>query len=126
LTGLFDCLALAGLPLLSSERDDRHPLVIAGGPLTFSNPLPLGAFVDVVVMGEAEALAPALLGHIAAEPDRERLLDHLAKCEGYWVPSRHGETLPPVARADDVLLPARSQVLTPHTELRSMFLVEPE
>jgi radical SAM superfamily enzyme YgiQ (UPF0313 family) len=126
LTGVFDCLALSGVPLLASERDARHPLVIAGGPLTFSNPLPLGAFVDVVVMGEAEALGPALLQLIAAEPDRDQLLDLLATRDGYWIPSRHGESLPPVARADDALLPARSQVLTPHTELRSMFLVEPE
>jgi radical SAM superfamily enzyme YgiQ (UPF0313 family) len=126
LTGLFDCLTLSGLPLLSSERDARHPLVVAGGPLTFSNPLPLGAFVDVVVMGEAEELAPALLELIAAEPDRDTLLSRLAQREGYWVPSLHGEALPMVGRADDTLLPARSQVVTPHTELRSMFLIEPE
>src|SRR6476661_4167591 len=42
LTGLFDCLALAGVPLHAHERGPQHPLVVAGGPLTFSNPLPLG------------------------------------------------------------------------------------
>ena len=125
-TGLFDCLELAGLPLFSDERDARHPLVIGGGPLTFSNPLPLGPFVDVVVMGEAEQLAPALLKAIAAEPDREKLLSELAKLDGYWVPKIHGEHLPQVGRVDDEMLPAYSQVVTPHTELRSMFLVEPE
>jgi radical SAM superfamily enzyme YgiQ (UPF0313 family) len=31
-----------------------------------------------------------------------------------------------VAKADDDRLPARSQIVTPHTELRSMFLIEPE
>jgi radical SAM superfamily enzyme YgiQ (UPF0313 family) len=126
LTGLFDCLTLAGLPLFAAERDDRHPLIVAGGPLTFSNPLPLGAFVDVVVIGEAESLAPALLQRVAAASDRATLLKELAALDGYWVPSLHGETLPPVAKADDALLPAHSQVITPHTELRSMFLIEPE
>ena len=125
-TGLFDCLELAGLPLVASERGPQHPLVIAGGPLTFSNPLPLGAFVDVVVMGEAEELAGAILAAVEAEPDRQRLLATLATQPGYWVPSIHGEQLPPVAQADDALLPARSQVVTPNTELRSMFLIEPE
>src|SRR5262249_44818098 len=124
LTGLFDCLALAGLPLYAAERGPQHPLVVAGGPLTFSNPLPLGAFVDVVVMGEAEELAGALLDAIDAEPDRARLLDHLARQPGLWVPSIHGERLPAIAKADDALLPARSQVVTPNTELRSMFLIE--
>jgi len=41
LTGVFEMLELAGLPLLREERDDRHPLVVCGGPLTFSNPVPL-------------------------------------------------------------------------------------
>ena len=56
LTGVFDCLELAGVPLLAEERGERYPLVVMGGPLTFSNPLPLGPFADVVVLGEAEAL----------------------------------------------------------------------
>jgi radical SAM superfamily enzyme YgiQ (UPF0313 family) len=54
LTGMVDCLELAGLPALAEERSPAHPLVVAGGPLTFSNPLPLGPFVDAVVLGEAE------------------------------------------------------------------------
>jgi radical SAM superfamily enzyme YgiQ (UPF0313 family) len=126
LTGLFDCLELAGLPLFSSERGPSHPLIVAGGPLTFSNPLPLGPFADVVVMGEAEEKIGELLQCVAAEPDRARLLDELARREGFWVPPVHGERLPPIAQCDDALLPARSTVLTAHTELRSMFLVEPE
>src|SRR4051812_37144456 len=33
LTGLFTMLDLAGLPLLREERGERHPLIVAGGPL---------------------------------------------------------------------------------------------
>ncbi|MDB4971215.1 MAG: radical protein [Myxococcales bacterium] len=126
LTGLFDCLSLAGLPLFAAERTAKQPLVVCGGPLTFSNPLPLGPFADVVAMGEAEELATSLLEAVDAEPDRQRLLALLATMPGFWVPSIHGESLPPVAKADDSLLPARSQIVTPNTELRSMFLIEPE
>jgi radical SAM superfamily enzyme YgiQ (UPF0313 family) len=126
LTGLFDCLELAGLPLHAEERDGSHPLVVCGGPLTFSNPLPLAPFADVVVLGEAEELAPALLAAVDAEPDRARLLALLAERPGFWVPSIHGERLGPIGMIDDALLPAHSQVLTAETELRSMFLVEPE
>jgi radical SAM superfamily enzyme YgiQ (UPF0313 family) len=126
LPGFFDCLALAGLPLYSTQRDARHPLVVGGGPLTFSNPLPLAPFCDVIVMGEAEALVPELLAAIDAERDRARLLALLGARPGFFVPSLHGESLPPVAKASSALLPARSQVITPNTELRSMFLVEPE
>jgi len=111
---------------LSAERDDRHPLVLAGGPLTFSNPLPLGPFVDAVLIGEAEDLNAPVLQTSASGGPRHQILAALAALPGVWVPSLHGSTLPPVQKAHDDLLPARSQILTPHTELRSMFLIEPE
>jgi hypothetical protein len=44
-----------------SERDvpgRRWPLVVVGGPLTFSNPVPAGPMADVIVMGEAEEAWP--------------------------------------------------------------------
>jgi radical SAM superfamily enzyme YgiQ (UPF0313 family) len=123
--GVLEVLSLSGLPVLASERGAGHPLVVAGGPLTFSNPEPLEPFVDVLVQGEADGLIHVLLEAIAAQPGREALLDRLARIPGFRVPGRGGESLH-VARADDASLPARSQVLTPHTELSSMFLIEPE
>jgi radical SAM superfamily enzyme YgiQ (UPF0313 family) len=125
LPGLFEMLRLAGLPLLAAERGEEWPLVVAGGPLTFSNPEPLEPFVDVLVQGEADDLVHQLLDALEAFPGRAALLDHLARTPGFRVPGRGGESLF-VARAHDSHLPARSQVLTPHTELSSMFLIEPE
>jgi radical SAM superfamily enzyme YgiQ (UPF0313 family) len=126
LAGVVELLELGGVPPLAESRDERHPLVVAGGPLTFSNPVPLGPFVDVVLLGEAEQTAGELLDAVDGAADRPALLARLAGRPGFWVPSIHGERLPPIARADDELLPARSQILTPHTELASMFLIEPE
>jgi radical SAM superfamily enzyme YgiQ (UPF0313 family) len=125
LSGLLSMLALAGLPVLAQERSSRDPLVVAGGPLTFSNPTPLEPFVDVLIQGEAEELVHALLSALQSFPEREALLAHLARTPGFRVPGRGGDPLY-VARAEDARLPARSQILTPHTELRSMFLIEPE
>ena len=51
----------AGIPPLREERDERHPFILAGGPLTFSNPLPLAPFCDAIIMGEAEALVVDVL-----------------------------------------------------------------
>lgn len=128
LTGLFDCLANSGIPVRAAERDGRHPLILAGGPLTFSNPLPLGAFIDAVLLGECEELLPEVLATIEAHEsgDRGQLLAALADIPHVWVPALDGEELPEVARANDARLPAFSQVLTPHTELSNMFLIEPE
>ena len=57
LAGLVDCLDLAGIPLLAEERlarAERFPLVVIGGPLTFSNPVPAAPYADVILLGEAE------------------------------------------------------------------------
>jgi hypothetical protein len=123
--GLLECLALANIPVRADARDDRHPLIVAGGPLTFSNPVPLAPYVDVIVMGEGDALAGELV--LTARDvgwRRDRLLAALAGRPGFYLPSVHGDTPPPIAAADDALLPARSQILTPDAELADMFMTE--
>jgi radical SAM superfamily enzyme YgiQ (UPF0313 family) len=124
IAGLLAMLDFASIPLLREERAAHSPLVVAGGPLTFSNPEPLEPFVDVIVQGEAEELILELLGAAVTMP-REVLLSHLAARPGFFVPGRGGRRFATATAGDD-FLPARSQITTPHTELRSMFLIEPE
>ncbi len=127
LAGVIQSLTLAGVPPLAKERDERHPIILAGGPLTFSNPLPLAPFVDIILMGEADQTVHQALDILFREGDRKRALEQLADAiPSAYIPSLHGDEMPPIGRADDDNLPARSQILTPNTELRSMFLIEPE
>jgi radical SAM superfamily enzyme YgiQ (UPF0313 family) len=123
IAGVFEMLDLAGIPLLREERDERCPLVVCGGPLTFSNAVPLAPFADVIVLGESEELIHALCDALTLP--RHELRSRLSQHPGFYLPGL-SSTWPAVARADDDRLPARSQIVTPHTELRSMFLIEPE
>src|SRR6187402_113733 len=52
-------LRLAGIPRYAAERNDRHPLIVIGGAVTFVNPEPLAPFADVIAAGEGEVLVPA-------------------------------------------------------------------
>ena len=130
LAGLVDCLDLAGIPAFADERaaarTGRTPLVVIGGPLTFSNPVPAAPYADVMLLGESEETLPELLDAVREEPDRAALLAGLAARPGFFVPSIHGARLPAIAAARDENLPAYSQIRTPNTELRDMFLIEPE
>jgi radical SAM superfamily enzyme YgiQ (UPF0313 family) len=126
LAGLIKLLDAAKIPTLRAERDRRHPFVIAGGPLTFSNPLPLAPFVDAIVIGEAEELVEPVLEITLGADTREGALAALAALPGVFVPEHHGAALPAVAACDDALLPAHSVIRTPHTELSQMFLIETE
>jgi hypothetical protein len=130
LAGLVTCLDLAGIPARAADRAGtrrRSPLIVIGGPLTFSNPVPAGPFADVMLLGEAEELVATLMEAVRdSSGDRASMLAELARRPGFYVPSVHGEHVPAIAAVDDARLPAYSQILTPHTELSDMFLVEPE
>lgn len=132
--GIVTLLELSNVAPLAADRTAADPLVVLGGPITFSNPLPSAPFADVVLLGEAEDTIHRLLDRIEADPGaargnaraRARLLEDVAAWPGFFVPSIHGEELPPIAKASDAELPAVSDIWTPNTELADMLLVEPE
>ena len=59
-TNVLTLLDLAGVPFRSADRDDSHPLVIAGGPQA-DNPEPMADFLDLVVIGDGENSLAAIL-----------------------------------------------------------------
>jgi radical SAM superfamily enzyme YgiQ (UPF0313 family) len=126
LAGVIKLLEAAGLPALREERDERHPIVLAGGPLTFSNPLPLAVFADAIIMGEADTLAIDALRVLRDAPSRAEALLDLARLPHVFVPAHHGSAMPTVAQCDDALLPAWAPIRSPETELADMFLIETE
>ncbi len=136
---------LARFPLWSAERDDRFPLVMAGGVCAFLNPEPLAEIMDLLVIGEGEAILPELVAAISSvqERERDRLLRDLAIVPGIYVPReyqveyrpdgtiadwRHAEALPERIRrcwVEDLDATAsNSFVLTEQTEFADMYLTE--
>lgn len=126
LPGFFECLTAAGIPCLRSQRDDTSPLVVCGGPLTFSNPVPLAPFADVIVLGEAEDVLEPLVDAAFSAGSRRDVLRALSEIPGVYVPELHRDTLPALAKASDAKLPACSAIVTPNSALPDMFLIEPE
>jgi radical SAM superfamily enzyme YgiQ (UPF0313 family) len=124
--GLVRMLEAAGIPALGTERDERHPFVVAGGPLTFSNPLPLAPFCDAIVVGEAEAIIIDVLRVLESTSSRSSRLAALAKIPHVFVPEHHGAILPTVAKVPDEMIPAWAAIRTPHAVLSGMFLIETE
>lgn len=53
---VLEMLREAGIPLRREDRASDDPLIIAGGPCASANPLPLSDFIDIFVVGEAEAV----------------------------------------------------------------------
>jgi len=89
-TNVLNMLELSNIPFLSEERDERFPLVIAGGPTAF-NPEPVADFFDAMVIGEGEEvvleICDLVLQWKEAKGRKENLLRSLSKLEGVYVPS---------------------------------------
>jgi radical SAM family uncharacterized protein len=88
-TNLLNILDLAHIPVFSNERDDTHPIILAGGHSAL-NPEPMHAFVDAFAIGEGEEVIHDIIDVIKAgkqdhRPRMETLLA-LAQVPGVYVP----------------------------------------
>lgn len=89
-TNFLNMLDRGEIPLKSMERPTGKPLVIGGGP-ALNNPEPLGMFLDVVVLGDAEQLywevAETLMQAGNEGWRKTNILQKLAQQPGIYVPS---------------------------------------
>jgi radical SAM family uncharacterized protein len=91
-TNVLNMLDLAGIPVLASERDDSHPLIIAGGSCVL-NPEPMSDFIDLFVIGDGEEVVLELFDSFRnwktqdRKIPREQLLRQMATIPGIYVPS---------------------------------------
>ena len=115
-SNLVACLDLAGIPRRSADREEHHPLVVAGGPAATA-PEPVAEFVDLFVLGDGEE-AMAVLCDLVAERKRhggtraEWLRAAVKRVPGAYAPSLYdvrygpdGTVAAVIPRHDDV--PAR-------------------
>lgn len=116
---------LAGLPCYSSERTEKHPLVIAGGAATFINPEPVADFIDAVCIGEAEVILPKLLEKLcSAGSGRDQLLQSVAEVAGVYVPSQPHKKVERAFLKDLDSHPVATVINAPESEFSEMHLVE--
>ncbi|MBW6516690.1 MAG: TIGR03960 family B12-binding radical SAM protein [Candidatus Cloacimonetes bacterium] len=89
-TNILMMLDLAKIPLRTIERNESHPLIIAGG-LGAANPEPLAPFFDAFFIGEAEEgiieIKNVLLSAKKEKFSREKTLKLLQELEGVYVPA---------------------------------------
>ncbi|NLY20804.1 MAG: TIGR03960 family B12-binding radical SAM protein [Tissierellia bacterium] len=54
-TNILNMMDLAKIPFKSVDRDESHPLIVAGGPCAY-NPEPLAEIIDLFMIGEGEEI----------------------------------------------------------------------
>src|SRR5256884_70029 len=102
-TNLLTMLDLAGIPLSAADRDDTHPVVIAGGHAAF-NPEPIADFIDAAVLGDGEEAVLEITEIVRAwkrdgsPGGRDELLLRLAPPESVYVPRFYDADYLPAGR----------------------------
>lgn len=90
-TNILNLLDLGKVPLFSAERDERHPIVVMGGPCAY-HAEPLADFADMLLMGEGEEMLPEIMSiykkHRQGNYNKRDFLKEVAKTvEGVYVPA---------------------------------------
>jgi len=89
-SNILNMLELAGVPLLSKDRTDFTPLVVAGGPCA-CNAEPIADFIDIFFLGEGEKSDLEVIDlykkYKKNGGSKEDFLKECAKLEGVYVPS---------------------------------------
>ncbi len=89
-TNIVNMLDLAGIPIMSAERNGETPFVCAGGPCAY-NPEPLAEIVDFFMMGEGEEIINEVMDVYGrwkgTGRSRQDFLEEIVKIEGIYVPS---------------------------------------
>ncbi len=141
---ILSILEAAGLALLSDQRSEHDPLVIAGGVACFLNPEPISAFIDCFLIGEAESILPHLIDVFEPKKSKPLLLKKIARhVPGAYVPAFYRpaysgdgtlsaftpiapvpEKIERVFAEDLTAVSTHSAVITPNTTFDSSFLIE--
>ena len=95
-TNILAMLDLAGIPFYSRDRDERWPLIVAGGPCA-CNAEPIADFFDVVQLGEGENQLPGICAEIEKAKkeggvSKKELLRRIAKIPGVYIPAFYDVT----------------------------------
>ena len=95
-TNILAMLDLAGIPFYSKDRDDRWPLIVAGGPCA-CNAEPIADFFDVIQLGEGENQLPSICAEIERAKkeggvSKKELLRRIAKIPGVYIPAFYDVT----------------------------------
>ncbi|MER5672427.1 TIGR03960 family B12-binding radical SAM protein [Pseudonocardia alni] len=96
-TNLLTTLDLAAVPLHARDRDESHPVVVAGGHAAF-NPEPVADFVDVAALGDGEEVVGDITDVVrdwkseGRPGGRRELLLRLSSTPGCYVPSLYDVT----------------------------------
>jgi len=88
------------IPLYAKDRSENDPIVLVGGPIIRSNPLPISSFIDMAFIGEIEPIWDQFVETWIKIQDevpnpaefRTKFYNRVSQLTGFWIPQRDPNT----------------------------------
>ncbi|HVP35652.1 MAG TPA: radical SAM protein, partial [Terriglobales bacterium] len=137
-------LRQAKIPLLSKERNENHPFLMAGGVAVTLNPEVMAPFFDAIFIGEAEEGIIEVAEIFKKGNSRKKTLQELAKVKGIYVPEFYEPVYDEngflrkykvekgfpekieIRKANLEKIETYSSIVTPLSHFKDMFIIETE
>lgn len=112
-TTLLAMLEMSNIPVLSSDRVDTDPIILAGGPCAY-NPKPMEKFIDLFIIGDGEDVVLELFEKYETLKGKPRavILEELSKLVGVYSPKFSTNVKKRIAQLEKNSAPTKSPI--PH------------
>lgn len=121
---IFSMLEKYSIPFKSNERDEKFPLIFAGGPVVSANPMPYKDFFDFFVIGDGEDINLNLVNLCKENKNKSKneILEMLSKIDGIYVPSINNRPVKKLTKRLDECV--YTPVISENAFFKNTFIVE--
>ena len=110
--GVLEILEKLNIPFLAKDRDEKFPIIFAGGPVLTTNPAPYEAFFDFMILGDGEDVFDKVLDILKQKLSKEETLNELSKLDGIYISGK---------KTKRTVVPLNKVIYTPIISEKSYF-----
>ena len=102
---IFSILEKQNIPIRKSERQEKFPLIFAGGPVVTANPTPYEDFFDFFIIGDGEEANLKVINLYTQNKhlNKKELLNLISEVEGVYVPQINKSVAKLTKRLDECI-----------------------
>ncbi len=127
---VLEILRLSRIPLMTDNRTNKDPILVAGGICPTFNPEPIANFIDMAVIGEGEEVVKEIMESFKENKNslkQNNLSKILSGIEGVYIPEKNKQPKLKIKKRFLKNLdqfPTSTPIVTDQTIFGDMFLIE--
>ena len=119
--GVLEILDKLQIPFFAKERDEKSPLIFAGGPVLTTNPMPYRAFFDFIIIGDGENVFNQVLDILVQKLPKSETLRQLSELESVFVPEYNNKIKRASVSLNNVIY---TPIISEKSYFKNTFIIE--